>query len=1045
MTLSDLSIKRPVFAWMLMFALIVFGGIAFVRMGVSKLPDVDAPIISVSFSMSGASPEIMETDVVDIAESAFMTIPGVKLITSSTRYGGGRVTIEFEMGRDMNVAQQDVQGKLLQVQRRLPKDLDPVSITKTNPEDQPIMYLALESETISRRDMMAYVRDQLRDQFTKIAGVGDVTTGGFIDPNLRVWIDDAALRRYDLSVIDVINTVANEHAEAPAGSVQSGPKEFNVRTLGEASSVEEFRNLTISSRGGQPNYLPIKVGQVASVEEGTADVRSISRARGKNSVNLGIIKQRGVNEVDVAHAVRKQVKEMNGRLPAGMSLNINFDFSQFTERALDDMRFTLILAIVLTAGVCWIFLGSFSSTFNVLLAIPTSVIGTFIFLYFSGFTLNTFTLLALSLVIGIVVDDAIMMMENIIRHREHGMGKVDAAVIGAREITFPAIATSIAILAIFLPVIFMQGVIGRFFFQFGVTVGIAVMLSLLEAITLTPMRCSQFLTVEPRRTFFGKAVEGLLAWLRVHYQKLLVVILNHRWKVIGGTLLFVIVSVALTVPFLRQEFMPAEDMGRFMIRLQTRPGSSLEFTDERVKEVEAFVARRPEVESYFCIVGGFGGGDPSSGMVMVSLKDKGKRGRDKKLGREPSAQDMMMICRNGLKSITNTRIIMFDPSTQLIGGAGGGRPVEFSVQGPEWEALISNSQAMMDALGKTGLVTDLDTSYRLGMPEIQVVPDRNRAAAYGVSVASIGQIINAMIGGVVVGDYARDGHRYDIRVKLKDDKRDKMDRIRGLYVRNNRGELIPLYDVVKISIKPVLQSIQRKNRQRAITITANIAPGKSQRAAIDAVQSLAVKTLTPGYFITLGGNALTFLQSFGDLYFAMLLGIIVAYMVLASQFNSYLDPITILLALPFTFTGAFIGLFITGQSLNIYSLIGLILLMGLVKKNSILLVDFTNRIREEGEHDVKKALLKACPIRLRPILMTSMAVIAGAVPIAFALGPSAESRIPMGVTILGGMIVSMVLTLFVVPCGYSLFSQIEGKKAHHLIDVDKILKKHRLG
>ncbi|MEK6793834.1 MAG: efflux RND transporter permease subunit [Spirochaetota bacterium] len=1042
MTLSDLSIKRPVFAWMLMFALIVFGGIAFVRMGVSKLPDVDAPIISVSFSMAGASPEIMETDVVDIAESAFMTIPGVKLITSSTRYGGARVTIEFEMGRDMSVAQQDVQGKLLQVQRRLPKDLDPASITKTNPEDQPIMFLTLESETIARKDLMSYVRDVLRDQFTKIAGVGDVTTGGYIDPNLRVWIDDAALRRYDLSVVDIINTVANEHSEAPAGYVQSGAKEFNVRTLGEASTVDEFKRLTISTRGGQPNYLPIKVGQVADVLEGTADIRSISRAMGRNAVSLGIIKQRGVNEVDVAKSVRKKVKELGKMMPAGMQIAVNFDSSQYTERALDDMRFTLILAIILTALVCWVFLGSFSSTFNVLLAIPTSVVGTFIFLYFSGFTLNTFTLLALSLVIGIVVDDAIMMMENIIRHREHGMGKVDAAVVGAREITFPAIATSIAILAIFLPVVFMQGVIGRFFFQFGVTVGIAVMLSLLEAITLTPMRCSQFLTVAPRVTFFGKAVEGSLQWLREKYHAVLSVFLRHRWKVIAGAFAFFGLSF-LIVPTLRQEFMPTEDMGRFMIRLQTRPGSSIEFTDERTREVEAYLAKRPEVDRYFSIIGGFGGGDASSGMVMVSMKEKGKRGWNKKLGRAPTAQDMMALCRTELKFITNARLTMFDPSVQSF-GVGGGRPVEFSVQGPEWENLVSNSQTMMDALGKTGLVSDLDTSYRLGMPEIQVVPDRNRAAAYGVSVASIGQIINAMIGGVVVGDYARNGHRYDIRVKLKEDKRDKMERIRGLYVRNNRGELIPLSDVVKISIKPVLQSIQRKNRQRAITISANVAPGKSQRTALDTVEATARKVLPPGYYISLGGNALTFQQSFNDLYFAMLLGIIVAYMVLASQFNSYVDPISILLALPFTFTGAFIGLKLTGQSLNIYSLIGLILLMGLVKKNSILLVDFTNRIREEGEGDVTKALLKACPIRLRPILMTSMAVIAGAVPIAFALGPSAESRIPMGVTILGGMIVSMVLTLFVVPCGYSLLSQVEGKKAHHLIDVDKILKKHKI-
>ncbi|MBI4977731.1 MAG: efflux RND transporter permease subunit [Spirochaetes bacterium] len=1043
MTLSDLSIKRPVFAWMIMFALIVFGGIAFVRMGVSKLPDVDAPIIAVSFVLAGASPEIMETDIVDIAEGAFMTIPGIKSISSTVRYGSGRVVIEFNMGRDMDVAQQDVQGKLLQIQRRLPKDMDPVSITKTNPEDQPIIYMTLESETLERKVLMSYVRDVLRDQFTKLSGVGDVTMGGYVDPNLRVWISDSALRNYDLSVNDVIATIGNEHSEIPAGFVQSGPKEFNVRTLGEASTVEEFKNLNISARGGQPNYRPIKIGQVARVEEGIADVRSLSRSMGKSSVSLAIIKQRGVNEVDVARGVREKVKDLNKKLPAGMLLAINFDNSQFTERAIEDMRFTLVLAVILTALVCWLFLGSFSSTFNVFLAIPTSVIGTFIFLYFSGFTLNTFTLLALSLVIGIVVDDAIMMMENIIRHREHGMGKVEAALIGAREITFPAIATSIAILAIFLPVIFMRGVIGRFFFQFGVTVGIAVMLSLLEAITLTPMRCSQFLSVGERTTAFGKGVTRFLEWLKKGYHDILVVLLQHRWKVIIAAFAFFAVSF-FTVPLLRQEFMPTEDQGRFMVRVQTRPGSALEFTDARVREVEAFLSKRPEVERYFSFVGGFGGNDVSSGNVMVSLKDKGKRGIDKKLKREPSAVDMMNITRAGLKGITNARFILMDPSVQSF-GVGGGRPVEFQVQGPVWETLISNSQMMMDELGKTGLVADLDTSYRVGQPEIQVVPDRNKATAYGVSVAVIGQVINAMIGGVVVGDYAKNGHRYDIRVKLENDKRDKIERIKGLYIRNNRGELTPLYDVVKVSIKPVLQSIQRRDRQRAITISANIAAGKSQQKAIDAVSRIARQKLPAGYFITLGGNSQVFQDAFSDLIFAMLLGIIVAYMVLASQFNSYLDPITIIMALPFTFSGAFLALLVTGQSLNIYSLIGLILLMGLVKKNSILLVDFTNRIREDGEKDVTKALLKACPVRLRPILMTSMAIIAGALPIAFAIGPSAESRIPMGVTILGGMIVSTLLTLFVVPCGYSLFSQIEGKKAHHLVNVEQILKKAHMG
>lgn len=1025
MILSDISIRRPVFAWMLMSALIIFGGIAFSRMGVSRLPDVDYPVVSVSLRMPGAAPEVMETDVVDIVESALMSVQGVRAITSSSRNGFARVTLEFELSRNIDLAQQDVEAKLQSIIRDLPDDMDPYEIHKTNPEEQPILMLAVESETMPRPKLMAYVRDQLQGKFTTVSGVGSIDMMGYVDPNLRVWVSDSALAKYALTVNDVTNTIRQQHSELPAGWVRSGKRELNVRVLGEASTVEEFENLIIHSRGGSPNYVPVRLGQVAKVEEGTADIRRYGRGMGRTAVGLAVIKQSGVNEVAVAKAVKKRMAEVQKILPPGMHMAVNMDATVFTEREVEDMNFTLILSAILTALVCWLFLGSWSSTVNVLLAIPTSVVGTFLVLYFSGFTLNTFTLMALSLVIGIVVDDAIMMLENIMRHREAGEDKVAAALVGAREITFAATATSLAIVAIFLPVAFMRGVIGKFFFQFGVTITVAVLLSLLEAVTLTPMRCSQFLEIGKRRTWLGQGMEALLKWSKEFYRVILVWILQNRWKVVAGSLLLFGASFLL-VGKLNKEFMPPEDQGRFMIRLQTPVGTSLEYTDSRVREVEAMLLKRPEVQRIFA---GVGGGSINNGMVFVTLKPKGQRGVNPETGREFTQQDMMDCCRKTLKEIPDLKAVVQDPSLRSF-TASRGFPVEFTVQGPDWEQLAVYSEQISQELEKTGLVTDLDTDYRVGQPELHVIPDRNQAALHGVNVVSIGEVINSMIGGVKVGTYPKGGHRYDIRVKLQEDDRERDARIKGLYVRNNRGELIPLTRVVRFEEKPTLQSISRKNRERAISISANVAAGKSQAKALETVQEVARKILPGDYHVEIGGSAQTFQESFGDLIMAMLLGILIAYMILASQYNSYIDPVTILMALPFSVSGALLALWLTHQSLNIYSMIGMILLLGIVKKNSILLVDFTNRLRETKGLAVREALLEACPIRLRPILMTSVAIIAGATPVALAIGPGAESRVPMAVTIIGGVIVSTLLTLLVVPCVYSLFSKLEGKAAH---------------
>ena len=1032
MTLSDVSIKNPVFAWMLMIGLIVFGWIGFSNMGISQMPDVDYPVVNVSVSLEGAAPEVMETQVADVLEGAVMSIQGIKDVSSSSKRGSCNITIEFDLGRDIDVAMQEVQAKISQATHDLPRDIDPPTVSKSNPEDQPIIRVALNGDR-PLKDLMTYANDFLKDKFTTISGVGDVDMGGFVDPNLRIWVNTDQLNAKQLTVDDVISTIGNQHAEMPAGYISSGNKEMNVRVMGEATTPEQFGNLVITGRGGAAIWKTFRIKDVAEVEDGLNDIRRIARTNGKLSVGIGIMKQRGSNAVSVAKAVRARVAELQKSLPAGMNLTVVNDSTRFIEDSTHELNFTLVLSALFTGVVCWLFLGSWSSTINVLLAIPTSIIGAFLILYFMGFTLNTFTLLGLSLAIGIVVDDAIMVLENIVRYNEMGYSRVKAALVGAREITFPAMAASIAILAIFVPVIFMKGIIGKFFFQFGVTMSAAVALSLLEALTLSPMRCSQFVDAG-RSTAIGVWMDQVFSRVALGYGRLLGFVLRHRWKTIGTALLVFAVSLSIARK-LPTEFTPSQDQSQFMVRLQTPIGSSFEYTNSVFTKVEAWAMKQPNIERYF---GSVGGGSVNGGMLFVTLKQPKDRiplGKSKK---KPTQQELMNYTRKALKQIKELdRVSIQDPS-QAGFTAKRGYPVEVSLRGPDWEKLAELDRTLMKRMAASGKMVDVDTDYQEGMPEVQVIPDREKAAARGINIATIGDAVNSMIGGVRVGKFTKNGKRYDIRIRLVDKDRKTPADIGKIWVRNNRGELIRLSEVMKTQEKTTLLSISRRNRERAIGIFANPAPGVAQGAALAEMQKLAKEVLPDGYRIVLSGSSQTFSESFGSLAMAMVFGIFVAYMVLASQFNSFIHPVTVLLALPFSITGAFIALLVGGQSLNIYSMIGMILLMGIVKKNSILLVEFTNNRRRDKGMNVQDALLEACPIRLRPILMTSFATIAAAIPPALGIGPGAETRIPMALVVIGGVLFSTALTLLVVPCAYSLMAPLESKS--HEEDLKKALE-----
>ncbi len=1016
MSLSDISIKNPVFAWMLMIAMILFGFLAYREMGVSQLPDVDMPMVNVSISWSGASPEVVESDVVDVIESALMGVEGVESISSSVRRGGANVSVEFSLDRNIDSALTDVQSKISGTMRRLPKDMDAPTISKVNPDDQPIMWLAVTTDQMDKKSLMSYTRDNIKDKFLNTEGVADVMLSGYVDPSLRVWVNQKKLDQYQLAVGDIISAISSEHVEIPGGKLENDRVEYVIRTLSETKTVKDFENININKRGGATNFTSLPLKTVARVEDGLEDIQRISRVNGKPSIGIGIRKQRGSNAVSVATNVKAKMDELNKVLPNGMNIGINFDTTVFIKESVKELTTTLMLSAILTALVCWAFLGSWSATFNVILAIPTSILGSFIVLKYLGFTLNYFTLLALSLSIGIVVDDAIMVLENIFRHFEMGKDKRTASLDGAREITFAAMAATVAIIAIFLPVAYMKGIIGKYFYQFGVTISVAVFLSLVEALTLTPMRTSQFIAKTSKRSKLGSMMDQWFLKTESLYEKILPAILNARvWVIISSIVIFGL--SLLIIPALKKEFIPAQDQSSLMMRIKTKEGSSLKFTDIKVLEVEKYLLSRPEIKRYFVAVGGFGGGESSSATIFISLKDKHER--------KLSQQDLLDVFRSELKEkIKGARITVLDTSlSSFAGGGGRGFPLEFAVSGSNWEALIKTIKDSMGEMEKTGNYPDLDSNFLESVKELNIIPDRKMAQSYGVAINDLATTINALVGGTIVGKFTSDGHRYDIRLRLDGMNADEanIEKIKSIKIRNNRGELITIGSFSKIEFIDAPQSISRQDRLRTLKIYSNIKKGESQAKLLEDAKKIISKNLAPGVKLLDTGSSKTFEESFNSLIFVLVLGIIISYMVLASQFNSFTDPVTVLVALPFSVSGALLALLISNQSINIYSMIGVILLMGIVKKNSIMLVDFSKQLEAEGA-SLRDSILKASPKRLRPILMTSFATIAGAIPAALSIGAGAESLSPMATAVIGGVVVSTFLTLIAVPAFHSLLS-----------------------
>lgn len=957
MSLSDLSIKNPVFAVMLSAAMIIFGLLSYQGMGISQFPEIDFPVVSVTTNWEAASPDNVDFDVTDIIEDAVSGVEGIDYIQSQSLEGTSVVTIFFHLSRDIDVAMQDVQNAVSAAGHRLPTDIDPPIISKVNFNKFPVLWLSVHGQR-PLHELSTFVDDHLKQQIETIPGVGGVMYGGLRPRNMRLWLDSARLQSYNLDALDVMRALRLEHVEKPAGYLQGNLRELNVRTMGEARNAEEFRQIPIVNRSGAL----IRIGDVAVVEDGLADRRSFSRFNREPNVGVGVMRATGANVVAVCNEVKRRLPGLRQTMPEGMEISISTDYSLFIVDDIEEVKQSLMFGIALTALVTFVFLGSMGTTLNVCVSIPTSLIGTFVAMRICDFTVNFMTLLALSLSVGVVVDDAILVLENIYRRREHGEARLSAAFVGAREISFAAIAATLSIAAIFVPVAFMRGAIGRFFYQFGITVTVAVLLSLVVSLTITPMLCSVFLSVRhlnrpcPKRyggplggivTIVTRVywfvdrwiLEPIIIWpmnwvmhpLTRFYAWILRHSLRHQWWVIPASLLLaasaLLFAFGLSIPLpeplakvygqpsftvkpVGRELVPSEDQNRFIINVVCPVGSSIDYVDEMLQRGEEILAHMKDPKSEEDIVAGFfaaisirPGSLISEGILFVRLIPAHQR--------VLTQTDVINKVRQEFAKVPGVRAIVLDLSTQGFTPTRG-YPVDFAVQGPDWNTVTQLSERIRERMTNSGVVADVNSDYRPGMPEVHVIPDRLKAAELGIPIQRLAFTLNIAFGGVRSGRFSDLDKRYDVRLRFLEQQRESPDLLDDLYVKSERGRLVPLRDVTKWETVSTLPIINRYNHLRKVEITANMAPGISQGEAIARSHEIADEVreemgLPPSYRIVPLGNAQAMKDTIDSLWYSLALGFVVATMILGVQFNSFVHPFTVLIAVPFGVTGALAG------------------------------------------------------------------------------------------------------------------------------------------
>ena len=1047
MKISEVSIERPVLATVMSLAIILIGILSFTFLPVREYPDIESPVVSVTTFYRGANPQVVETEITDVLEEQLSTIEGVKVMTSSSQEQVSNITIEFQLRRDVDKAANDVRDRVSRVRGDLPSTADEPIVAKQDVNAQPIIWLALFGKNFSTLELSDIAYNVFSEKLQRLNGVGGVVIGGNRKYAMRVWLDPQRLAAYAVTVTDVEQALRGQNAQIPSGRIEGAGREFSVHTRGDLTQPDEFAAIVVSQ---QENRV-VRLGDIANVQVGAEDDRNIARYNGLPTVGLGIVKQQKASTVAVAQEVRRALPGLRGLLPAGMQLEVAYDSATFIEQSIHEVIVSLGIAVLLVFVVIFVFLGSLRATLIPAVAIPVSIIGTFTAIYFLGFSINILTLLAFVLAIGLVVDDAIVMLENVHRHLEMGKGRMRATFDGAKEIGFAILATTISLVAVFVPVAFLTGRVGRLFNEFGVAVAVSVLISGFVALTLTPMLCSRMLrrhaghggeseeapadasgdghdAADARPVPVERAnwFDGVFAHVASTYERAVRLAVGHRRVVMTGTVLVVVAIGVLffgfpgvtlfgrhivpPFPGLPHELTPTEDRGWVFTFIRAPEGATLEYMDRYTRLVEGTYERLPAKDRMFTAVGLFG--PITDGFMFVGLKPQGQR---------PPVQALTQMLFPQLMAIPGVLAFAFPPPG-LGGGFGG--DVNFVLQAETYDQLAQATGLMMMEARKLGYLVNLDTDLQLNKPQLEIDIDRDRAAALGVSVADIGATLQTLLGGRRETRFKRGNHEYEVMLQVPRADRSSPSIIDGLYVRGSSG-LVQLASVTRVHEAVAPRQLNHFNRVRSATLTASLAPGATIGKALADLNGIAKRVLPAGVRTDLGGASREFVESSGGLNFLFLIALVFIYLVLAAQFESFIHPLTILFSVPLAVFGALITLLALKLTINIYSQIGLIMLIGLVTKNAILVVEFANQRRAQGI-ELVEAVVGAAKIRLRPILMTTLSTIFGILPIALGLGAGAESRRPLGMAVVGGMVFSTLLTLMVVPVVYTLLARRAG-------------------
>ncbi|MHB1143268.1 MAG: efflux RND transporter permease subunit [Thiobacillus sp.] len=1010
MILSDLSIRRPVLASVMSLLIILIGLIAFDRLPVREYPNIDAPVVSVRTVYPGASAEVMESQITKPLEDSLSGIEGIRTIKSVSREEVSQITVEFVQSRDPEAAANDTRDRVARVRGALPDEAQDPVVAKIEADAQAIIWLAFSSDRQSPLEITDYADRVVADQLKTLPGVASVIIGGGRRYAMRIWLDPNRMAALGITVQDVETALRSQNTELPSGRIESQMREFSVLAETDLRTPAEFERVVIRDSGG----VLVRLADIGRAEVGAEDERNIVRVNGRAAVGLGIVKQSTANTLEVARAVKAELPRLEAALPEGMQLKVGFDSSIFIEKSIDAVYTTMIEAMVLVVGVIFLFLRNWRATLIPFVTIPVSLIGAFIFLYAMGFTINVLTLLGLVLAIGLVVDDAIVMLENIYRHIEEGMPPFDAAIKGAKEIGFAVMAMTLTLVAVFAPLAFAEGNTGKLFTEFAMTVAAAVLVSGFVALTLTPMMASRMLRHETRHNALFNFGERVLNGLNTAYTRNLTRVVRHPLIV---ALMFVLVAAAAfgLLKSLKSELAPTEDRGFFIGFMLAPEGSTLQYTDQYARQLEGIYQSVPEVNTAFVVVApGLERPNPvNTALSFVMLKPWEERTRSQ-MDITASLGPRMFMGMPG--------VLAFPINPPSLGQSFRNPPLQFVVQAPSYAELDTAVEALMAKVRTYPGLINADSDLKLNKPQLKVDINRDKAAQMGVGIDAIGRTLETLLGGREVTRFKQAGEQYNVVVQLDPAARATPQDLTALYVRGQSGSLTPLSNLVAVTETVAPKELNHFDRQRAAIISANIAPGYTLGEALAFMDQAAKETLPKNARTTLDGQSREFGESGQTLVITFALALIIIYLVLAAQFESFVSPFIILLTVPLAATGALLALKLTGATLNVYSQIGLVMLVGLITKHGILIVEFANQLRERGKPRVE-AVIEAASLRLRPILMTTAAMVLGAVPLAIATGAGAESRSPIGWVIVGGLLLGTLLTLFVIPVAYTLLTR----------------------